>query len=133
VLNVAIDLKSFLPIGSAVYDMIVPDIIKISTFTASGVEIFDLLVGQDLSAIEYFSTTVPHLHTGAAGYSPSMYNRTITQEDEDQCASACTEEYGSWCRSYYSVSSQICCMYTISLALSICIHHHVWIDECMDR
>ena len=31
VLNVAIDLKSALPIGSAVYDIIVPDIIKIST------------------------------------------------------------------------------------------------------
>jgi hypothetical protein len=44
VLNVAIDLKSALPIGSAVYDMIVPDIIKISTSTASGVEVFDLLV-----------------------------------------------------------------------------------------
>jgi len=72
VLNVAIDLKSALPIGSAVYDMMVPDIVKISTSTASGVEIFDLLVGQDLSAIEYFSTKVPHLHTGAAGYSPSM-------------------------------------------------------------
>jgi hypothetical protein len=111
VLNVAIDLKSALPIGSAVYDMIVPDIVKISTSTASGVEIFDLLVGQDLSAIEYFSTIVPHLHTGAAGYSPSMYNRTIIQVDEDQCASACTEEYGSWCRSFdYSVSSQICRM-----------------------
>ena len=111
VLNVAIDLKSALPIGSAVYDMMVPDIVKISTSTASGVEIFDLLVGQDLSAIEYFSTKVPHLHTGAAGYSPSMYNRTIIQVDEDQCASACTEEYGSWCRSFdYSVSSQICRM-----------------------
>jgi len=111
VLNVAIDLKSALPIGSAVYDMMVPDIVKISTSTASGVEIFDLLVGQDLSAIEYFSTKVPHLHTGAVGYSPSMYNRTIIQVDEDQCASACTEEYGSWCRSFdYSVSSRICRM-----------------------
>jgi len=56
VLNVAIDLKSALPIGSAVNDIIVPDIIKISTSTASGVEVCDLLVGEDLSAIEYFST-----------------------------------------------------------------------------
>jgi hypothetical protein len=46
VLNVAIDLMSALPIGSAVYNMIVPDIVKISTSTASGVEIFDLLVGH---------------------------------------------------------------------------------------
>ncbi len=36
---------------------------------------------------EYFSTRVPHLHTGAVGYSPSMYNRTIIQVDEDCCYS----------------------------------------------
>ena len=71
VLNVAIDLKSALPIGSALYDMIVPDIV--------GSGDIHLLVGQDLRAIEYFSTK---LHTGATGYSPSMYNRT--------------KEYGSW-------------------------------------
>ena len=51
VLNVAIDLKSALPIGSAVYDMIVPDIIKISTSTASGVEVFDLLAKLHVSRI----------------------------------------------------------------------------------
>ena len=61
---------------------------------------YSISLWQDLSAIEYFSTKVPDLHTGAAGYFPSMYNRTIIQVDEDQCASACTEEYGSWCRSF---------------------------------
>ena len=98
VLNVAIDLKSALPIGSAVYDIIIPDIIKISTSTASGVEVFDLLVAG------------PQRHRVLL-HQTSMYNRTIIQVDEDQCASACTEEYGSWCRSFdYSVSSQICRM-----------------------
>ncbi|KAJ1434641.1 hypothetical protein B484DRAFT_285126, partial [Ochromonadaceae sp. CCMP2298] len=103
-LNTEIDLVNALPLGAGVYDVVMRNAVKISANAGAGMEIFPLAVSQDVNAIEYYAKNVPDSNVG---HRYDLYNSTIYDVDEDECALLC-RGYG-WCRSYdYFFYNQTC-------------------------
>ncbi|RYH12993.1 hypothetical protein EON65_36755 [archaeon] len=96
-LNTALNLVTMYPPNEGVYDIISPDVVRVSTTSTYGQTLYPLAVKDDPEAIAYFAY---HVTNSNFGYRLPLYNRTIVDVDPDQCAWICTTAYQQWCASF---------------------------------
>lgn len=104
VLNTDANLIYQYPPRGGVLDMTLKVGSRIST-TRTSRELFPILVSQDLPSMEFYTKSATNV---AFGYRYSMYNVTISDVDENDCAVVCLTDY-TWCASFdYSYLNQTC-------------------------
>ena len=105
ILNVDINLINAFSQGDAVYDIITPSAVRVTVAT-NGLELYPLDIENDLKATNYYANRV---NDSGYGFRTGMYNMTLVDIEEDDCAYACWGLFSSWCKSFdYSFFHRTC-------------------------